>query len=78
MLHAGKAVQHQVWNEIVAVCAGIWQQPNISILTKRQGEEGKRISSGRETSLVPVTAFHFSVLPPVNKTVTSGTAPEGF
>lgn len=43
---------------------------------KDQGEEGKRICSFRETSLVPVPACHFSVLPPVNKTGTGGMAPE--
>lgn len=43
---------------------------------KDQGEEEKRICSCRETSLVPVPAFLFSVLPPVNKTGTRGTAPE--
>lgn len=71
----------RAWKEVLGICEGVWQQRNISVLTKRQGEEGKRICSHRRIdhpsqvwSLSP--AFHFSDLPPVNKTGTSRTAPE--
>lgn len=71
----------RAWKEVLGIYEGVWQQRNISVLTKRQGEEGKRICSHRRIdhpsqvwSLSP--AFHFSDLPPVNKTGTSRTAPE--
>lgn len=48
MLQVGRAVLHQVWKEGLAMCAGAWQQPNISVLTKRQSGVAKRISAASD------------------------------
>lgn len=46
----------RIWKEVLRICAGVWQQTNVSILAKAQGGEGKS-HRGTDHLRVPVSCF---------------------